>query len=146
MKLRIFAISVLTVLAMDIASLVLAGQSFGVIGTLLLVVADMVLGARLLRTSGASLAALARGKPRDAKQASEGTVDGIAFGVAGALLMLPGFFSDLIALGLLLPWTRAGFGRWLEKHMIRLWPTRPDAPGQSRVIEGEAIEVETRHP
>jgi UPF0716 protein FxsA len=144
MKLRIFAITALAFVALDIASLALAGRSFGVIATLLLVIIGFVLGQRSLRKSGANLADLARGKPHDAKQASEGTANGLAFGVAGVLFMLPGFFSDLLALGLLLPWTRTSFGKWLETQMMQLRPAHPHSTGSSLVIEGEATEMDSR--
>ncbi len=146
MKLRVFTISTLAFVVSDIASLALAGQNFGVIATLLLVIADVVLGQALLRKSGANLATLARGRLLDTKLASEGTADGLAFGVAGVLFMVPGFFSDLIAVGLLLPWTRSIFGKWLERHMVQLRPVYPQSTDAGLVIEGEAEEIDPHRP
>jgi UPF0716 protein FxsA len=145
MKLRAFTVSALAFITLEIASLALSGRTFGVLTTLLLVIADVALGRVLFRKSGASLAALARPSLNDPKRASDGTADGLAFGAAAVLFMMPGFFSDLIALGLLLPLTRSTFSAWLERNLAQLRPgASPSSSGL--VIEGEAKEIDPPFP
>jgi len=83
------------------------GGAIGVLPTIGLLVLDSVLGSVLMRSQGRAAwqnfqAATAAGKV-PAREVLDGAL--IIFG--GALLLTPGFVTDLLGLGLLLPPTRA---------------------------------------
>jgi UPF0716 protein FxsA len=137
---RKFVILALAFMAAEVWSVAFVGARIGAFPVLLLVVADAVLGFNLIKKSGANLAVLARGRPIDPKNAATVTADGLAFALAGFLLMSPGFVSDTMALGALLPWPRQKLGQWLEKY-IAVAQNGRGATGAGPVIEGEAIEV-----
>src|SRR5918999_3896178 len=91
----------------ELAILIQVGQAIGVWWTILLLVADAVLGSLLARSQGRATwrrfnAALQAGRP-PAREVIDGAL--VLFG--GALLLTPGFISDLLGLVLLLPPTRA---------------------------------------
>ncbi len=83
------------------------GDAIGVVPTILLLAADSVLGAVLLRSQGRSVwrrfnAALAEGKMPHRE-----VMDGVLVIFGGAFLITPGFVTDVIGVLLLLPPTRA---------------------------------------
>src|SRR6266550_2035746 len=83
------------------------GDAIGVVWTILLLLADSVLGSLLLRAQGRSVwrrfnEALAAGRmPR------REVIDGVLVIFGGAFLITPGFITDVIGLFLLLPPTRS---------------------------------------
>lgn len=87
--------------------LIQIGQAIGVLPTIALLVADSVLGAALMRSQGRAAwrrfnLALAEGRVPGRE-----VIDGMLVIFGGALLLTPGFLSDLLGLILLLPPTRA---------------------------------------
>jgi UPF0716 protein FxsA len=95
------------------------GQAIGVLPTIGLLVADSVLGSMLLRSQGRAAwhrfnDAIAAGRP-PAREVLDGGL--IIFG--GALLLTPGFVTDVLGLGLLLPPTRAVVRRMLIRALTR---------------------------
>jgi len=83
------------------------GEAIGVLPTIALLIADSVLGSMLMRSQGRAAwrrfnAALAAGRIPHREVLDGGLV---IFG--GALLLTPGFLSDILGLVLLLPPTRA---------------------------------------
>lgn len=83
------------------------GGAIGIIPTLVLLLLDSVLGGVLMRSQGRAVwrrfnVAIARHQP-PAREIVDGAM--VIFG--GALLLTPGFLTDLVGLLLLLPPTRA---------------------------------------
>lgn len=129
----------------EIALFVLVGGWLGLWPTLGLVVLAAVVGMALVRNQG--FAAL-----RDLQRSAQGMGDparplahGALIVLAGFLLLLPGFFTDLLALPLLVPALRSLILRQLAARMVvvsatarttRRWP----GPGAD-IIDGEATEI-----
>src|SRR5918997_3416473 len=91
----------------ELAIIIQVGQLLGLWWTIALLVADSVLGSLLMRSQGRAawrrfVAATQAGRP-PAREVADGVL--IIFG--GALLLTPGFLSDVAGLLLLLPPTRA---------------------------------------
>jgi UPF0716 protein FxsA len=87
--------------------LIQIGQAIGVLPTIALLILDSVLGAALMRAQGRAAwmrfnRALAEGRV-PGREVMDGAL--VIFG--GALLLTPGFLSDILGLILLLPPTRA---------------------------------------
>src|ERR687889_2873697 len=91
----------------ELAVLIQIGQLIGVWWTIALLVADAILGSLLARSQGRTVwrrfnEALRAGRP-PAREVMDGAL--VLFG--GALLLTPGFLSDILGVFLLLPPTRA---------------------------------------
>jgi UPF0716 protein FxsA len=100
--------------------LIKLGELLGALNTVLLLMAAALAGALLVRWEGLrtlkSIAAdLGRGR-----LPAERLLDGFFILVAGVLLITPGVVTDLLALLLLIPLTRAWLKRWLKKRMERM--------------------------
>ena len=130
----------------ELAIIIQVGQAIGVWWTIALLVADSVLGSLLMRAQGRQAwrrftDALQAGRPP-----AREVVDGMLVLAGGALLLTPGFMSDLLGLSLLLPPTRAVIRRILLKRFLHRMTvsltTAPPAPGprprQDYDIEGTA--------
>jgi len=140
---------------LELTLLIKTGQLVGFWATLAMVVGAGLLGALIL--SRQSLAALRRtmeaaerGRPPVAP-----ALDGAFLMLAGALLITPGFLTDVIALLLLVPPLRRGVARWTVKRVLRRGgfhgdtlgtPGEPDRRrphpstvhgGEGPIIEGE---------
>lgn len=87
--------------------IVQVGQAIGIVPTLVLLLADALLGSLLLRHQG-------RGAWRRFNEAlaarrfpAREVADGVMIAVGGTLLLTPGFITDIFGLLLLIPPTRA---------------------------------------
>jgi UPF0716 protein FxsA len=94
------------------------GQAIGVLPTIAILLLDSLVGSWLLRQQGRAAwrrfnTALAAGRP----PANE-TVDGALIIFGGALLLTPGFLTDILGLVLLLPPSRAVVRRMLARRFI----------------------------
>ena len=108
----------------EVLSIVLVASWVGALWTILALVAGAAAGLYLLRTAGrAAFSTLRAGEVRivdlDMMQGSA------RLKVAGILLLVPGFMSDLGAAALL------------------LWPRRPPRPGVRRDAAGTVVELDT---
>lgn len=106
-------------LLLEIAGFVIVGRAIGVLATLALVVLGAFIGSALLRLQGFLLlrrlqTSLAAGEPPAA-----GVIDAAAFALAGLLLIIPGFFGDLVALVLMLGPVRRWIARWIQFRLSR---------------------------
>ncbi len=91
----------------ELYAIIQVGHAIGALPTIALLLADSVLGALLMRSQGRAAwrsfqAALASGRPP-----AREVLDGVLVVFGGALLLTPGFVTDLLGVGLLLPPTRA---------------------------------------
>ena len=102
----------------EIYVIIQVGQAIGALWTILILIADSIIGARLLSWQG-------RRAWRKFQQAlAEGRVphrevlDGVLIIVGGAFLLAPGFITDVFGVVLLLPPTRAFVRRGLARAML----------------------------
>ncbi|MCK5726841.1 MAG: FxsA family protein [Thiotrichaceae bacterium] len=111
-----FAILFLIIPLVEIYFLVKVGGSIGAFQTILLIIATAVIGVMLLRQQG--MVALGRLQ----KNIMEGhlpagdVLDGIILLVGGALLLLPGFFTDTLGFLCLIPFSRQLISGWISKN------------------------------
>ena len=138
----------------ELALLIQVGQAIGVWWTIALLIVDSLLGSLLMRSQGRAAwrrfnAALGSGRP-PAREVADGVL--IIFG--GALLLTPGFISDIAGILFLLPPTRALIRRVFLRQAIRrmtasmrvtAFPAGGGAPfgrGADADYEGTAVDVE----
>jgi UPF0716 protein FxsA len=146
---------------LELYVIIQVGQEIGALWTIAILVADSILGSLLLRAQGRSAwrrfnAALSAGRPP-----AREVLDGVLIVFGGALLLTPGFATDVGGLLLLIPPTRAVIRgvlvRRLAKRVVvavpgggRVPPPRggPRPGGRADPvdddIEGTATEVDPR--
>jgi UPF0716 protein FxsA len=94
------------------------GGSIGIVPTLLLLIADSILGSLLLRAQGRSAwVALNRALAESRIPAKE-VLDGVLIIFGGALLLTPGFLTDIAGLLLLIPPTRAIVRSFMRRFVV----------------------------
>ena len=138
-----FHLLFLLFIAVPLAEIYLLLEIGGVIGavpTIGLVVLTAVIGAILVRAQGFSTIMRIRRNLDAGEIPAVAIIEGAFLLVAGALLLTPGFLTDAIGFGCLIPpLRRALIMRFIETRMIR--PHDPHDPGAPRrhghVIEGE---------
>ena len=111
-----FILLVIYLMAEGSALVFVAGQA-GWLAALALIFLVSMVGAYLVRRQGAMALvriqeALARRESPDAE-----LLDGVFIFMAGVLLFIPGFLSDLVGLVLLIPPLRKAFGPWLLTYL-----------------------------
>ena len=132
----------------ELALLIQVGQLIGVWWTIVLLIADAMLGSWLLRSQG-------RAAWRRFNQAVGGgriphreVVDGVLIIFGGALLLTPGFITDIFGLLFLIPPTRVVLRRLLLKRgalkVMGSMPGMPSPPNGRRPtdIEGSAVDID----
>jgi len=102
----VFAVLFFVVPLIEIYLLIQVGSWVGVLPTILLVVLTAVLGAFLLRQQGLSTLARFQQSLGKGRLPAGELLEGVILLVGGALLMTPGFFTDLLGFLCLLPFTR----------------------------------------
>jgi UPF0716 protein FxsA len=122
------------------------GQEIGALPTIAILVADSVLGSVLLRSQGRGVwrrfnEGIAAGRPP-----AREVLDGVLVIFGGALLLTPGFLTDVLGILLLLPPTRAVVRRLLVRRFAsRLIVAMPGRrPVGDADVEGTAREVDPR--
>jgi UPF0716 protein FxsA len=100
----------------EITVLVLVGQAIGILFTIGLLILASVVGMWLLRREGTRTLAAFNDAMRTRRVPAKEMVDGVLIVAAGVLVVVPGFVSDLLALFLLFPPTRAIVSRrWVRR-------------------------------
>jgi UPF0716 protein FxsA len=136
-------VAFLVVPIVEIYVLIQVGQVIGVWWTVLLLIADSVFGSWLLKHEGlrawrALQAALGEGR-MPARELADAAL--IVFG--GALMISPGFVTDIFGLVAILPFTRPVARRLLSAYVARRVVVvrntrRPGPPGD--VVQGEVVD------
>ncbi|MDO7866817.1 FxsA family protein [Nocardioides jiangxiensis] len=117
---------------LELIVIVRVGQTVGVGWTILLLVADSLFGAWLLKREGRrALAALGAAFGSGRMPARE-IADGMLILVGGVLMLTPGFLSDIVGFFCILPFTRpiarGVLTRFVAARLVVL-PSRPLAGG-----------------
>ena len=126
-------LALLVVPVAEIALIVAAGSVIGGWQTLALLLAESALGAYLVKHEGrrpwqALVSALNTGQMPGRELA-----DAMLVLIGGALLLTPGFLTDIAGFFLILPFTRPITRRWLQRVVERR------LVGRAGIIRGEVI-------
>ena len=136
----------------EIAVLVAVGRSIGLWWTLLLIVVVAVLGTWLARRESSRTYRALQQALSSGRMPTDEVTDAILLMVGGLLLLLPGFVSDVLALLLVLPFTRPAARRLLQAVVasrtltvvggpVGQGPRRGGRPpGAGTVIDGEIVD------
>jgi len=124
MGLILFFLFILIPIA-EIFVIIQVGQLIGVGPTLALMVLSAVVGAYLARSQGRQTWAKFNSTMRSGKVPGREVMDGAMIIFGGALLLTPGFLTDLLGISLLLPPSRAAYRRLVKAAAARTPTGRP---------------------
>ena len=102
----------------EIAVFLQVVQWIGVLDTLALMLVISVFGAWLVKRQGVGTLARMRAELDDGRIPTGPMTDGGLLALAGFLLLVPGFVTDIFGLALLLPPVRAGVRVWLGRRFL----------------------------
>jgi UPF0716 protein FxsA len=124
------------------------GEAIGVLPTIAILIADSVLGSILMRSQGRLAWRRFNLAAAEGRVPAQEAIDGVLVIFGGALLLTPGFVTDVFGLTFLLPPTRALIRRLLVRRFagrIRVSGPPPRGPGGSSFdVDGTASEVDPR--
>src|SRR4051794_20267152 len=132
----------------ELAVIIQVGQWIGVWWTIALLVADAVLGSMLARSQGRAAWRRFNLALQSGRVPAREVLDGALVLFGGALLLAPGFLTDVVGILLLLPPTRAVVRGLLVRRfagrMVASAGRPPPArrPPQSYDVEGTAVDSE----
>lgn len=95
------------------------GARIGVLPTLLILIGEALVGAWLMRREGSKAWTALIDAYSTGRMPSGQLADAALILVGGLMLILPGFFTDIIGLICLLPWTRAFARRFIGLILAR---------------------------
>ena len=132
----VFVLLLVAVIA-ELAVIIAVGNAVGALWTILLLIVVSMAGVALLRRQGTRTLTAFTEALRNRRDPGPEMADGMLIGVAAALVLFPGFLSDLAALFLLFPPTRAAVRkRLLARATARQRVVRHD------VVDGEIVDDE----
>ena len=103
----VLALLFLVVPIVELAVIVQVGQAVGVWNTIGLLLLMSVLGGWLMKREGLGVLRRIQRTVEQGRVPSTELVDGVLIVVGGALMLTPGFLSDVLGISLLLPPVRA---------------------------------------
>lgn len=120
----------------EIALFIKSAQWIGLLPTVVVAIAAGAVGLALVRRQGFDLILRTRAQFERGEVPVAEVFDGLCLAVAGGLLLLPGFFTDVVAVVLLLPPVRVLLRALLVARMGPVATAHQPAAGP-RVIEAE---------
>ena len=135
---RLLFLIFLAVPLVEIAFFVMIGNAIGLWPTLAGVVLTAVIGSLVIRMQGLQLINEMRATVGRGQLPARAIADAMMVGLAGLLLLLPGYFSDLIGILLLIPPVRSAIYAFLKSRVTVVTATTGASPGftQPRVDDG----------
>jgi UPF0716 protein FxsA len=151
----------------EIAVFAQVGDWIGALPTVGLVILSGIAGSLLLRQQGLSALRRAQEAATRGESPAGAVFEGFCIMVAGVLLIIPGFLTDIVGILLFVRPVRNALGRRLFERMmrsngtVRVWSTGPGTPGAGHgssgdrspgnrpppgVIDGEFREVDADAP
>lgn len=119
------------------------GQEIGVLPTIALLIAVSVVGTWLLKQQGLATWRRLQTALSEGRMPGDEVIDGALILFGGALLLTPGFLTDVLGLVLLVPVTRAVVRRSLRRT-FRTWIEKDPRTRAGRVIYEATVVREPR--
>ena len=111
----------------EIYLLIEIGSMFGALTAVALVILTGFLGAFLARMQGLQTLYRIQESLREGRMPSGELLDALLIGIAGLVLLTPGFLTDAAGFLLLIPATRNAIKNWLRRQIeLRYMPNRPE--------------------
>ncbi|WDR07375.1 FxsA family protein [Devosia rhodophyticola] len=140
---RIVIISFLLLPIIEIALFIKVGQTIGLWPTLGLVIAGAIGGVLLLRQQGMSILRQIQTSMNGGVLPGQPLAEAMMLGVAAVFLLLPGLFSDAIALALLVPPVRGWIYRQFASRVVVRGSAHQAQPGgHPKVSRPDTIDLD----
>lgn len=141
---RLLFLLILALPIIEIALFIMVGGAIGLLPTLAIVILAGIVGMLALRWQGISTLTKLRTSMNGGELPARSVADAMMIGVAGVLLVIPGFFSDILGLLLLLPPVRSALYAWLRSRVRVVATTSGYSAGFGpRPIENDTIELDS---
>ncbi len=138
----IFLVALLVLPFLELAVLIKVGGWLGVLPTIALLILTGIIGTWTVRQQGFGVLLRAQRQLEQGVPPLAEVFEGFCLVLAGLLLLLPGFITDVLGLLLLLPFVRHGLYRLIGGRLnVRTTTVRRD-----QVLEGQYEEVDERAP
>jgi len=101
----------------ELALLIEIGSKIGILNTVVVVILTAIIGAYMVRTEGMGVMYRIQQNMKDGMFPGEELISGAMILVAGALLLTPGFFTDIIGFLMVIPVSRKYIGDIIKKYI-----------------------------
>ncbi len=115
---RLIPLFILLLPLAEIACFILVGRRIGLFPTLSLVVLSAVAGIVLMRVQGFGVLARLRQSGQEGRAPGKDLLDAAMILIAGILLLIPGFLTDIAGLALFLPPVRSFLWNRLMRNVV----------------------------
>ncbi len=143
---RLLFAAFLVVPLVEIYLIVQVGQQIGPAPTVLLLLADSLLGAWLVKREGMRTWRALRSRLGSTRLPGDELADGALVLIGGTLLLTPGFVTDVAGFLLILPFTRPFARRLLLRTAMRQAVRSVSRPPASGRRQGRVVDVEVARP
>jgi UPF0716 protein FxsA len=100
----------------ELALLIKVGTSIGVLPTIIIVVLTGIIGAAIAKYEGLSIIYQIRTMLSQGNIPGDEMLDGLLLLVGGAMLLAPGFLTDILGYAMVIPFTRRIFRGYLKRY------------------------------
>jgi UPF0716 protein FxsA len=114
--LALLALAFLVVPIIEIAVIIKVGEAIGVLNTVGLLILSSIVGSWLMKREGLGVLRRIQESMDVGRVPGKELVDGFLILFGGALMLAPGFLTDIAGMALLLPPVRAGVRRLLRRR------------------------------
>lgn len=126
----------------EIAFFIVIGNAIGLWPTLLGVLVTAVAGSLVLRYQGRALFAEIQQTMARGVLPGRALADAMMVGIAGVLLLTPGYFTDILGILLLIPPVRGLIYAFLKTRIAVVNPIAGSSPGARRPEEPGTIDLD----
>ena len=138
---RLLLLFFLALPLIEIACFILVGQAIGLWPTLFGVVLGSLIGALILRAQGLSLVNEMRSSAARREVPAQAIADSMMVAAAGILLLVPGYFTDLLGILLLIPPLRGAIYAWLKSKVTVVTTTSASYGFAQKRVDDGTIEL-----
>lgn len=101
----------------ELGILIKVGSYFGVLNTVIIVILTAVVGAYLVRLEGIGVLTRMQNNMQQGIFPADELISGAMVLVAGALLLTPGFFTDILGFLMVFPLSRNVMTKYIKKYL-----------------------------
>jgi UPF0716 protein FxsA len=103
----------------ELALLIKIGSFIGVANTIAIVILTAIVGAYMVRSEGIGVMYRIQKNMNEGLFPGNELINGLLILIAGALLLTPGFFTDLLGFCMVFPLTRKFISKYIKKYLER---------------------------
>jgi len=101
----------------ELALLIEIGSKIGILNTVVIVILTAIIGAYMVRREGTGVMYRLQKNMQEGVFPGEEMINGAMILVAGALLLTPGFFTDVMGFLMVIPVSRSYISNWIKKYI-----------------------------